>query len=33
MDTADWLNVSVTGLVTLNINAALVDPPKFPVAL
>ncbi len=33
IDIAFALNESVSGFVTLSINAALVDPPKFPEAL
>jgi hypothetical protein len=33
IDTASVLSVSVSGFVTPSIRAALVDPPKFPVAL
>ena len=33
IETEKGLNVSATGLTKLNISAALVDAPKFPVAL
>jgi hypothetical protein len=33
IDTASALRVRVSGFVTPSIRAALVDPPKFPLAL